>query len=76
MPNTCASGRRHRSHCARRQGETADEKLTLTLFRGVGEALAVKDETLMDPSLVSAAAAAYLCCLLSADRRGYKKGFL
>jgi pyrroline-5-carboxylate reductase len=26
-----------------------DEKLTLTLFRGVGEALAVKDETLMDP---------------------------
>jgi pyrroline-5-carboxylate reductase len=26
-----------------------DEKLTLTLFRGVGEALAVKDEALMDP---------------------------
>ena len=26
-----------------------DEKLTLTMFRGVGEALAVKDEALMDP---------------------------
>jgi pyrroline-5-carboxylate reductase len=26
-----------------------DEKLTVTLFRGVGEALAVKDEALMDP---------------------------
>jgi pyrroline-5-carboxylate reductase len=26
-----------------------DEKLTLSLFRGVGEALAVKDEALMDP---------------------------
>src|SRR5215470_17422776 len=26
-----------------------DEQLTLTLFRGVGEALAVKDEALMDP---------------------------
>jgi pyrroline-5-carboxylate reductase len=26
-----------------------DEKLALTLFRGVGEALAVKDEALMDP---------------------------
>jgi pyrroline-5-carboxylate reductase len=26
-----------------------DEKLTLALFRGVGEALAVKDEALMDP---------------------------
>jgi pyrroline-5-carboxylate reductase len=26
-----------------------DEKLTLTLFRGVGEAIAVKDEALMDP---------------------------
>jgi pyrroline-5-carboxylate reductase len=26
-----------------------DEKLTLTLFRGVGEALAVKDEALLDP---------------------------
>jgi pyrroline-5-carboxylate reductase len=26
-----------------------DEKLTVTMFRGVGEALAVKDEALMDP---------------------------
>lgn len=26
-----------------------DEKLTVSMFRGVGEALAVKDETLMDP---------------------------
>jgi pyrroline-5-carboxylate reductase len=34
-----------RGHKARPQ----DEKLTLTLFRGVGEALAVKDEALMDP---------------------------
>jgi pyrroline-5-carboxylate reductase len=34
-----------RGHKAKPQ----DEKLTLTLFRGVGEALAVKDEALMDP---------------------------
>ena len=34
-----------RGHKAKPQ----DEKLVLTLFRGVGEALAVKDEALMDP---------------------------
>jgi len=34
-----------RGHKAKPQ----DEKLTLTLFRGVGEALAVKDEALLDP---------------------------
>jgi pyrroline-5-carboxylate reductase len=34
-----------RGHKAKPQ----DEKLTLTLFRGVGEALAIKDEALMDP---------------------------
>ena len=34
-----------RGHKAKPQ----DEKLTLSLFRGVGEALAVKDEALMDP---------------------------
>lgn len=34
-----------RGHKAKPQ----DEKLTLALFRGVGEALAVKDEALMDP---------------------------
>ncbi|MGE0823214.1 MAG: pyrroline-5-carboxylate reductase [Candidatus Binatia bacterium] len=31
------------------KAKAADEKLTLSIFRGVGEALAVKDEALMDP---------------------------
>ncbi len=31
------------------KAKPSDEKLALTLFRGVGEALAVKDEALMDP---------------------------
>jgi pyrroline-5-carboxylate reductase len=38
-----------------------DEKLTLTLFRGVGEALSVKDEALMDPGTgLSGSGPAYL----------------
>lgn len=32
-----------------KEAKPKDEKLTVTMFRGVGEALAVKDEALMDP---------------------------
>lgn len=32
-----------------KNAQPKDEKLTVTMFRGVGEALAVKDEALMDP---------------------------
>ena len=50
MPNTPALLGKGMAVVARgNKAKPQDEKLTLTLFRGVGEALAVKDETLMDP---------------------------
>jgi pyrroline-5-carboxylate reductase len=50
MPNTPALLGKGIAVIARgHRAKPQDEKLTLTLFRGVGEALAVKDEALMDP---------------------------
>ncbi|MGE0683781.1 MAG: pyrroline-5-carboxylate reductase [Candidatus Binatia bacterium] len=50
MPNTPALLGKGIAVVARgSKAKPQDEKLTLTLFRGVGEALAVKDEALMDP---------------------------
>jgi pyrroline-5-carboxylate reductase len=50
MPNTPALLGKGMAVVVRGQKATPqDEKLTLTLFRGVGEALAVKDEALLDP---------------------------
>jgi pyrroline-5-carboxylate reductase len=50
MPNTPALLGKGMAVVARgSKAKPQDERLTLTLFRGVGEALAVKDEALMDP---------------------------
>lgn len=50
MPNTPALLGKGIAVIARgSKAKPQDEKLTLSLFRGVGEALAVKDEALMDP---------------------------
>jgi len=50
MPNTPALLGQGIAVIARgHRAKPQDEKLTLTLFRGVGEALAIKDEALMDP---------------------------
>jgi pyrroline-5-carboxylate reductase len=50
MPNTPALLGKGIAVIVRGQkAKPQDEKLTLVLFRGVGEALAIKDETLMDP---------------------------
>jgi pyrroline-5-carboxylate reductase len=50
MPNTPALLGKGIAVIVRGQkAKPQDEKLTLALFRGVGDALAVKDETLMDP---------------------------
>ena len=50
MPNTPALLGKGMAAVVRGQkAKPQDEKLALTLFRGVGEALAVKDEALMDP---------------------------
>ncbi len=50
MPNTPALLGKGMAVIARgSKAKPQDEKLTLTLFRGVGEAVAVKDEALLDP---------------------------
>jgi pyrroline-5-carboxylate reductase len=50
MPNTPALVGKGMAVIVRGKKATPkDERLTLTLFRGVGEALAVKDEALLDP---------------------------
>jgi len=50
MPNTPALLGKGMAVVVRgKKASSKDEKLTLTLFRGVGQALAVKDEVLMDP---------------------------
>jgi pyrroline-5-carboxylate reductase len=50
MPNTPALLGKGMAVIARgNKAKPQDEKLTLTLFRGVGDAVAVKEEALMDP---------------------------
>ena len=50
MPNTPALLAKGMTVIVRgSKAKAQDEKLALTLFRGVGEALAIKDEALMDP---------------------------
>jgi pyrroline-5-carboxylate reductase len=50
MPNTPALlGKGFAVVVRGKHAQPKDEKLTVTMFRGVGEALAVKDEALMDP---------------------------
>ena len=50
MPNTPALLGKSMTVVVRgKKAKAADEKLALTLFRGVGDALAVQDEKLLDP---------------------------